>query len=221
MPSTPRSTGFSFGVSGLVHGCILSWVVLGPAPEAVETRTNEELVRTYENRIIWYHLKDKLPDAAPGTKRATELRASVKAPHTVVSGPRDEPRVTQLIWLPEAELAAPKPVPLPNVVAVAPKVPRPFTPPPAAAAPKPKLTEAPEAAMPRAKQLALRRPWTPPVEPVRKTSVTLPDAPDAAMASPKDALPEVGKQQRLNRQWTPPASEPVHQAKLTLPDAPD
>ena len=49
----------------------------------------------------------------------------------MVAGARDDARPAPLIWAPEPEVAAPKAMPLPNVVAVAPpKVVRPFVAPP-------------------------------------------------------------------------------------------
>src|SRR5262245_45346166 len=232
MPATPRSTGFSFGISGLVHGCILSWVAFGTPPEVPEPRRNiyDELIKPHESRIIWYHLNDRMPDVAPGRKRAEAMRASVKAPHTVVSGARDDARPAQLIWMPDAQMPAPKPVPLPNVVAVAPKLRRWFTPPVAhAETPKPKLTEAPEAAMPSSKasmpdlgqQQRLRRQWTPPpAEPVRKAAPVLTEAPDAALASAKVTNPDVLGSRALHRPFTPPTPAAAKKAAPTLMEAP-
>jgi TonB family protein len=232
--ATQRSRRFPFGFSSVVHGCILLWVAFGPAPEPPEVRKTayDELIRPYENRIIWYHLKDKMPDIAPESKRAVEMRASVKAPHTVVSGPRDEPRVTQLVWMPDAEMAAPKPVPLPNVVAVAPKLRRPFTPPvakPTEPRPAPMLPDAPAAAIPApqsalpdlGKQRAVHKQWTPPAAaPARKAAPTLTEAPAAGAPSPRGILPELGTQRALHKTWTPPAAQTAGKAVATLTEAP-
>jgi hypothetical protein len=127
-------SGLSFGVSGCLHGCVLAWVILGgavPPPERAESIYDRE-IRPYEKRIVWYSLREKLPEIAPSGTRgdARPARARMKAPQTMVAGATDDARPAPLIWAPEPEAAAPKEMPLPNVVAVTPRVVRPFVAPP-------------------------------------------------------------------------------------------
>src|ERR1039458_9028373 len=64
---------------------------------------------------------------------------------SLVAGARDDARPAPLIWGSEPEVAAPKILPLPNVVAVAPpKVVRPFVAPPVKAAERPRVAALPE-----------------------------------------------------------------------------
>src|SRR5260370_32686442 len=144
--TTPRVRGgFSFAVSGCVHGCVLTWVVLGgagPSQPRAQSIYDQE-IRPHEKKSVWYSLREKLPEIAPvDTKPDTRpARARVKAPQTMVAGARDDAKAATLIWAPEPEVVAPKAMPLPNVVAVAPpKVAPPF------AAPAEKRTGAARAA---------------------------------------------------------------------------
>src|ERR1035441_4874632 len=148
-PGRVRSS-FSFGISGCVHGCVLAWVILGgsgPPRERAQSIYDRE-IRPYEKRIVWYSLQEKLPEIAPANTQAgaRAARARVKAPQTMVAGARDDARPAPLIWAPEPEVTAPKEMPLPNVVAVTPKVVRPFLAPPVKApvvAPVAPLQDAP------------------------------------------------------------------------------
>ena len=123
--------GFSFAMSGCVHGCVLTWVVLGgggPAQPRAQSIYDQE-IRGHEKQIVWYSLREKLPEIAPADTKPDPrpARARLKAPQTMVAGARDDAKAATLIWAPEPELAAPKAMPLPNVVAAAPpKVVRPF-----------------------------------------------------------------------------------------------
>src|ERR1035441_4050220 len=143
-------SSFSFGVSGCVHGCVLAWVILGGSVQPRERAQSlyDREIRPYEKKIVWYSLQEKLPEIAPADTQADAraARARVKAPQTMVAGDRDDARAAPLIWAPEPEAAAPKEVPLPNVVAVTPKVVRPFLAPPVKApvvAPVAPLPDAP------------------------------------------------------------------------------
>src|ERR1035441_212650 len=127
-------SSFSFGVSGCVHGCVLAWVILGGSVQPRERAQSlyDREIRPYEKKLVWYSLQEKLPEIAPADTQAgaRAARARVKAPQTMVAGARDDARPAPLIWAPEPEVAAPKEMPLPNVVAVTPKVVRPFLTPP-------------------------------------------------------------------------------------------
>ena len=104
----------SFAVSGCLHGCVLAWVILGdtgrprhdtPGAQSIYDRE----IRPNEKRIVWYSLREKLPEIAPADllPDARPARARVKAPQTIVAGARDDARPAPLIWAPEPELAAP------------------------------------------------------------------------------------------------------------------
>src|ERR1035437_8878519 len=126
----PRERNWhSFAVSGCLHGCVLAWVILGDsgrlrhdAPGAQSIYDLE--IRPNEKRIVWYSLREKLPEIAPADAAldARPARARVKRPETMVAGARDDARPAPLIWAPEPEVAPPKVMPLPNVVAVAPPI---------------------------------------------------------------------------------------------------
>src|SRR5664280_219505 len=128
----PRArSGGSFAVSGCVHGWVLAWVILGGTGQLGERAQSiyDREIRPSEKRIVWYSLQEKLPEIAPADTQpdARPARARVKAVQTMVAGARDDARPAPLIWAAEPEVAAPKILPLPNVVAVGPpKVVRPF-----------------------------------------------------------------------------------------------
>src|ERR1035437_5408189 len=145
----PRArSGLSFAVSGCVHGCVLAWVIWGGTPQPRERAQSiyDREIRPNEKRIVWYSLREKLPEIAPANTQADARppRARVKAPQTMVAGAGDDARPAPLILAPEREVAAPKAMPLPNVVAVAPpKVVRPFVAPPLKAAALPPAAPVP------------------------------------------------------------------------------
>ena len=207
-PGRVRSS-FSFGVSGCVHGCVLAWVILGgsgPPRERAQSIYDRE-IRPYEKKIVWYSLQEKLPEIAPADKQADAraARARVKAPQTMVAGARDDARAAPLIWAPEPEVATPREMPLPNVVAVTPKVVRPFLAPPVKAPvvpPVAPLQDAPNVtaadlkpALPLpALQPKVVRPFLAPADVKRSLTVAapigLPDAPNVAVGDPSG--PQVG-----------------------------
>jgi protein TonB len=204
----------SFAVSACLHGGILGWVVFGPglpAPEAARSIYDRE-IRPYEKKIVWYNLREKLPEVAPAIALPDTRppRARVKFNQTVVSGAKDNGRPPQMIWTPEPVVAPDPegtplpPVPLPNVVAVAtaPRLVRPFVAPPTQ--PRPDISAAP--ALPEAPRAASNAvvsvlpllspglsahpspqplPFTPPpdVRMQRQAALLLPDAPAADSAT--------------------------------------
>ena len=233
-------TSMSFLVSAGIHGSVLAWVALGPVwPAPVKSPSlYDEVVRANERRIVWYNLRDRLPDVDPATvhKDARPPRARVPAARTVVAGTRDDLRPPQLIWMPAPELAPPRPLPLPNVVAVAPppRLVRPFTPPverrdaaPAART----LPEAPHVASAfTPKNLTLaeatpvpRRAFAPPPSPKRPAAgvAQLPEAPRVASAMAANSLPFDALVAAPRRGFAPPplAARPPQSAPA-LPQAP-
>jgi TonB family protein len=240
----PRKTA-SFVASVGLHGLVVTWMVLGPPlpgsglpPKSLY----DQEIKPNEKKIVWYAVKDKLPDITPteAPENSQPPRAKLLAKQTIVSGPKDEDDATQRIFMPAPEVQLPKPLPLPNVVAVAPpKVLKPFAPPPEAA-PKPKpapaLPDAPKVASASAIQpVALETPkvrptplafTAPPQERMeRQAKLMLPDAPTAAATVVEpNALPfERGgtTPQRLAFVPNTAGSKPRNDAPIALPSAPE
>jgi protein TonB len=238
----------SFAVSGCLHGCVLAWVILGdtgrlrhdtPGAQSIYDRE----IRPNEKRIVWYSLREKLPEIAPADllPDARPARARVKRPETMVAGARDDARPAPLIWAPEPEVAPPKVMPLPNVVAVAPpKVVRPFVAPPVKrlVAPAAALPEAPRVAAADEKHRFLTvaaligviaprgpaRAFTPPpnVRMQRQAMLPLPEGPQPAMVVAPNALPfpNAGPRPQPRAFTAPPAKSRVV-AAVGLPVAPE
>jgi len=182
-----------------MHGAILAWLALSPAPPtgARPGSIYDLEIRPNENRIVWYHPSGRVPDIAPSQARRDArprpLRARAKFDQSVVAGVKDDQRTRQMIYMPAPEIELPKPLPLPNVVAVAPAPPRPM------------------------------RAFTPPV-PKQATDVarTLPDAPNVTPRTEPLALPFAGATPRPQpRAFTPPpVAKRAPLVAATLPDAP-
>src|SRR3954447_4130293 len=102
-----RRNPLSFGVSGCVHGGVLAWVILSGMREPRAKSIYDQEIRPNEKKIIWYSLREKLPDISPPQPQADTRpeRAKLKAPQTMVSGLQDDSKPSQLIWSPEPELA--------------------------------------------------------------------------------------------------------------------
>jgi len=241
----PRERNWhAFAVSGCLHGCVLAWVILGdsvgPRHDAPGAQSIYDLeIRPNEKRIVWYSLREKLPEIAPADllPDARPARARVKRPETMVAGARDDARPAPLIWAPEPEVAPPKVMPLPNVVAVAPpKVVRPFVAPPVklvAPPPAAPLPEAPRVAaadvkaafpLPVAAPRGLARAFTPPpnVRMQRQAMLPLPEGPQPAMVVAPNALPfpNAGPRPQPRAFTAPPAKSRVV-AAVVLPAAPE
>jgi len=235
-------TSISFLTSAGLHGVVLGWVAFGPAlgPPEKPRSLYDMTIRPHETKIIWYNLRERLPDVAPAEPRRDPQpqRARVKFEQAVVAGPKDDTRPPQRIFMPAPEVESAKLLPLPNVVAIAP-VPRPvrpFTAPPpepkpAAAAPA--LPEAPRVA---ANQAATNLPFaapapkpqsrafTPPpeVRMQRQAALLLPDAPQVAGAISTNNMPIAAPALRpLARAFTPPPSAQPRTQPLALAAAPE
>ena len=241
--ATPRTSRLraaaSFAVSACFHGGILGWVVMGaglPHTERPRSLYDQE-IRPSEKKIVWYNLREKLPEVSPpeAVADARPPRARLKFDQTIVSGAKDDDRPAQKIFLPEPPPEAAKPVPLPNVVAVAAAKPvRLFVPPPVELPPDkpaPALPEAPRAAAVEQAKLPFAEPaprpqpraFTPPPE-TRKaaTPVSLPDAPRViASAEARNLpMPSAGPKPQPLAFAAPPEVRMQRQAALVLPDAP-
>src|SRR4051812_28591043 len=123
----------SFAVSGSVHGVLLLWVALGSVPVERKRSLYEQEIQPFEKKLVWYNLSERLPDVSPtasGEKRP--LRARDRSKQTMVSSAKDDHTPTPLIRTPEPPVPVERKLELPNVIAVAPapKITRPFVPPP-------------------------------------------------------------------------------------------
>jgi len=168
---------FSFTASALVHASVLAWIALAPLwPEERPATPYDQMIRPNEAKLVWYDLREKLPDITPPKHDTRPPRARARAEQTLVAGPRDDNRPPQLIWTPAPEIEAREALPAPNVVALTPPAPpvREFTAPverPRLVAPVPALPDAPKIAAASAKPVALPPPdrpqpraFTPPAE---------------------------------------------------------
>ncbi len=150
-----------FSVSALVHGLLLGALAsrslyVSQHPGSVY----DQEIRPYEKRLVFYNLRQKLPDVSPGkpSVRKLPLRASKKFAQPLVAGEKDLPVPPQLIRVPQPKIELPRMLQLPNVVAAAPppRQLRRFAPPPPVAKP---LPPAPD--LPAAPQLAAAVPVRP------------------------------------------------------------
>ena len=189
-------TSAAFSVSTCLHVALLLWLILaaGMAPPERPRSLYDQVIRPHETHLIWYNLRDRLPEVKPstGTAPARKQRALKKFNQEIAVGPKELPKPPQLIQMPAPEISLPKPLPLPNVVSASP-LPRPvraFTAPPDAPRPQPQpvapLPEAPKmnlAAQPKDLTIDVAGPrpralpFTPPE--ARKTEVALPVLPAA------------------------------------------
>jgi len=217
-------------------------MVLGPPLASPEPRKSiyDQEIKPSEKKIIWYHLSEKLPDISPTDAPLDPRppRATVKAKQTIVSGPKDQEGATQRIWMPAPEVATPKPLPLPNVIAVAPpKIVKQFVAPedvmqrpkPATTLPEaPKVTAAVEAkplaldaSGPKPKPLVFTPPPTERMQ--RQAMLQLPEAPVTATVVEPNALPfEAAGARPQRKQYTQPGgARPRNDAPVALPNAPE
>jgi TonB family protein len=225
----------SFAASACLHGGVLAWVVLGGGlPERV---LYDEPLQPHDKKIIWYRFSDKLPEIAPAaTKDSRPMRARVKSPQTMAAGTADEEKPAPMIWAPDA-IPEPKPVALPNVVAVAPKRPlHPFATPPdivrEQAAPKlaePPRVETAVTAAPLPIELKGPKPapraFVPPPEVrlARQAKIELPEAPAIRETVVEaNALPftPAGPRPRP-RDFVPPPEKRVGREPAVLGPAPE
>ena len=200
----------SFGISGSFHALLLVWLVWAAATQQAEPSPTlyDLAVKPYEKHIVWYNLREKLPNikpAEPGSASQSP-RARVKFKQNIAAGKSDDSRTPQKILMPAPAIELPKPMPLPNMLAVTEQSRiRAFVPPVSAshpAAPAPVLPEAPQlAGGPKNKPVEVAISTKPPVRafvpPAEKRAekpptapVFLPDAPRLdASPSTKVTLP--------------------------------
>jgi len=148
LPTAPYS------VSLLLHAGLVALLWLISNVPAKTPSAYDQLIKEKESQIVFYKLKDKLPDVRPTRSAdARPPKALVKiAKQSIVSSPKDAPKGIQMVWQPVPDIL-PKEVPSPNILAlkaapVAPPERKMFVPPserPSAtkAALEPKLPDAP------------------------------------------------------------------------------
>src|SRR5215469_6536533 len=166
MKLVPRSEalrlrrGFSFTASLLLHVSVLGWVVLRPVlPTEPARNPYQQEVRSHQ--IVWYSLKERLPEIAPTVPPSEKrpLRAHTAAQHSLIAGPKETPQPPQLIWTPAPQVETSRILPSPNIIALGPqpKPVRPFQPIPI------EEPHSPGAALPAAPDLALATTGRPPL----------------------------------------------------------
>jgi TonB family protein len=230
----------SFAASACLHGSVITWMMIGPPLPGGEPKKSlyEQEIQPNEKKIVWYTVREKLPDVSPTEVRSDSEppRAKLKAKQTIVSGPKDDDGATQRIFMPAPEIETPKPLPLPNAIAVArPNLAKPFVAPPDVIQepkPAPALPDAPKVAGPEVKPLPMEAasvkpkplPFQPPPEaaPKARPSLALPDAPKvAALAAAKPLGIEGAGAKPAPLAFTPPPTARIErQAPILLPEAP-
>ncbi len=202
MPGRLRDS-VPFSLSAFLHGLLLGGLAMSGIQNASQTGSvYDQEIRPYEKRLVFYNLKEKLPNVSPGkaSKNKGPLRARKQFHQNLIAGEKDLPAPPQLIRAPLPKIELPKMLQLPNVVAAAPP-PRPlrqFQAPPVTPKPLP-----PAAELPAAPQLAAAAPpkalpfdstlpkpqpraFTPP--PSRKA---LPPSPSKDLAAPEVKAPAI------------------------------
>lgn len=218
---------FSFSASGVVHGTLLGLLVFGsPRSEPEPARSlYDEMIRPQERRLVWYHLKDRLPDVRPPAAKANAkpLRATRIFEQRIVAGAKDDARPPQMVWSPAPETSAPKLAALPNVLAVEMKRPtRPFQAPEARrrTIDAPVLPDAPEVVVQAATAgpnlRELHKAFTPPTEKKAAAALKLPDA--APAPGSLGAAPAGPNLRELHKAFTPPPEKKAT-APEVVPDA--
>ena len=89
-----RRSPTAFLMSGTLHTLALGWVALGPAlriPPPPPSLYDSE-IRPNEKRLVWYDLRERLPDVRPAEARqaAKPPRARIQLDQTLVAGARGE-----------------------------------------------------------------------------------------------------------------------------------
>jgi TonB family protein len=82
----------------------------------------DQEIRPNRTRIIWYSLKDRLPEISPDPQISDPrpLRARTKSAQRLVAGAKETNHTPQLVWTPAPSIATPQIIPSPNLVALAP-----------------------------------------------------------------------------------------------------
>jgi hypothetical protein len=136
----------SFVLSVLVHCSLIFGLALirFPGNASVSRRPIYDAeIKPYEKKIIWYPLRDTLPEVKGQVAYEPKFQGEIKGQQTVIARPESTTDSKQLVWQPEQVKEIKKPVESPNLIALAavkdavapqPKV---FVPPPVRAAQAP------------------------------------------------------------------------------------
>src|SRR5579871_2608812 len=89
--SEPVRRSTPFMLSGGVHGFLLAWVAFSPPKGPPPARSvYEQVIQPQEKRLVWYNVRDRLPDINPGTAHDRKPpRAREKSDQTIVAGAKD------------------------------------------------------------------------------------------------------------------------------------
>src|SRR6266545_3876822 len=104
-------------VSAGMHGGVLGWVALGPAASHRPAQSlYEQVIRPNQQRLVWYDLRDRLPEVAPRdrTLETSPPRALRKHAQTVVAEARGARGSDQMIWAEGPKIDLDRPLPSPN-----------------------------------------------------------------------------------------------------------
>jgi TonB family protein len=212
-----RDSSFPFAFSACLHSAVLTWLIL--ASNGLEGEKPVSLydmeIRGHETHLIWYNLRNRLPDVKPSAvaARPQPPRAVRRFDQQIVAGPKETAVAPQLIRIPAPKIALPKPLPLPNVLAAAAPPPKPvraFVPPSerTVSRPAPELPAAPNLdSRPRIGTLAMKLepsrpkplPFVAPAMP--KQGTLAPELPKAPVLAPPPAAAEMP---RLPKGFQPP-----------------
>ncbi len=120
--------------SAAVHGVAFFALIHASAIRLPEPSKSEykQAIEGKEEKLIWYKFKE-LPDVTPPQAKAEPkpVRAEVQAKQQIVASRKDAPKRVQMVWTPAPEIREPKPVELPNILAIRmPEITKPFVAPP-------------------------------------------------------------------------------------------
>lgn len=132
-------------ISAAVHGIAFIALIHAPSIELPRPAQSEykQAIAGKEQKLVWYKFKE-LPAVVPPRAKAERkpVRAAQKAKQQIVAARRDAPKRIQMVWTPAPEIPQPKPLALPNVLAVRmPEIAKPFVTPPDVVKPAPAKIE--------------------------------------------------------------------------------
>jgi TonB family protein len=197
----------SLAGSVALHGAVVAWMFFGPslgtgAPQRPKT-LYQELIAGNEKKLVWYNLRDKLPQVSPierhGVSRLPRAETQTGR-QAIVANPPKAKKAEQMVYLPAPPKELDREVQSPNLFAfTAPKLPPPEV------KPAPKL-------------------FAPPPEVVRALAQPepLPDAPRVAASTAKVDLPQTDTLPKPKPKEFVPPQEAKREPQPTpvVPDAP-
>lgn len=200
-------TASAFGMSGTIHLALLAWLLAAAGYQRAEGPHSvyEQVIQPHEKHVVWYNLRDLLPDVKPAeaAKSKGPARARAKLNQSIVAGKKDDARAPQMIAMPAPAIELPKALRLPNALAVAaPRPMRPFVPPTVAPKTAPVAPAAPDApalaASPRIPAVELAtasarplRPFVPPPAAPKAAKSERPAIPNAPALAASPRIPAV------------------------------